>query len=73
MPVGGGGAWPDFEARADPDNSDPAPLVWRVWEGLVGLAAVPVGGGRPATGDMGGAEATQHSPLAWSGFVDRVF
>ena len=28
----------------------------------MGLAAVPVGGGRPATGDTGGVEARQHSP-----------
>ena len=31
-------------------------------EGLEGQAAVPVGSGRPATGDSDGAEATQHSP-----------
>lgn len=28
----------------------------------MGLAAAPVGNGRPATGDSDGAEATQHSP-----------
>ena len=31
-------------------------------EGLEGQAAVPVGSGRPATGDSDDAEATQHSP-----------
>ena len=31
--------------RAEPDNSDPAPLVWRAPEGPEGQAAVPVGGG----------------------------
>ena len=31
--------------RAEPDNSDQAPLVWRAPEGPEGQAAVPVGGG----------------------------
>ena len=31
--------------RAEPDISDPTPLVWRAPKGLVGQAAVPVGGG----------------------------
>ena len=34
------------ERRAEPPLSNPAPLVWRAPEGLEGLAAVPVGGGR---------------------------
>ena len=29
---------------------------------LMGLGAVPVGGGRPATGDLDGATAKQNSP-----------
>ena len=42
--------------------SDPAPLVWRAPEGLVGQAAVSVGGGRSTTGGAGGAEVRQYSP-----------
>ena len=39
VPVGGGGAWPGFEATQ-------APTVWREPESPENLAAVPVGGGR---------------------------
>ena len=38
VPVGGGGAWPGFEATQ-------APTVWREPESPENLAAVPVGGG----------------------------
>ncbi len=43
VPMGGGGAWPGFEATRR--SATQAPLVWRVPEGPEGLAAVPVGGG----------------------------
>ena len=46
--------------RAEPDNSDPAPLVWRAWEGLEGLAAVLVGGG----GAWPDNESTRRAKLA---------
>ena len=46
--------------RDDTPISDPAPLVWRAREGLVGLAAVPVGGG----GAWPGFEATRRAKLA---------
>ena len=56
VPVGNGVAWPRcpwavagpgraLRRRAKPHISNQAPLVWRAPEGLVGLAAVPVGGG----------------------------
>ena len=51
MPVGGGGAWsrcrwavvgPGRASRRhiEPDNSDPAPLVWRVPEGPEGTGGL---------------------------------
>ena len=43
--------------RAEPDISDPTPLVWRAPKGLVGQAAVPVGGG----GAWPGFETTHQS------------
>ena len=46
--------------RAEPDDSDPAPLVWRAPEGMVGLAAVLVGGG----GAWPGFETTRRAKLA---------
>ena len=36
--------------RTEPDNSDPAPQVWRAPEGPEGQAAVPEGGGRARAG-----------------------
>ena len=49
--------------RAEPDNSDQAPLVWRAPEGPEGpegLAAAPVGGG----GAWPGFEPTRRAKLA---------
>ena len=46
--------------RVELPNSDQAPLVWRAAEGLVGLAAVPVGGGRA----WPGFETTRRAKLA---------
>ena len=53
VPVGGGGAWPGFEATQ-------APTVWREPESPENLAAVPVGGG----GAWPGFEATRRAKLA---------
>ena len=53
VPVGGGGAWPGFEATQ-------APTVWREPESPENLAAVPVGGG----GAWPGFETTRRAKLA---------
>ena len=50
MSVGGGGAWPGFETTRRAAYQQLASLVWRAPEGLVGLAAVLVGGGRARAG-----------------------
>ena len=53
VPVGGGGAWPGFEATQ-------APTVWREPESPENLAAVLVGGGRA----WPGFETTRRAKLA---------
>ena len=51
-----------------PDNSDPAPLVWRAPEGPEGLAAAPVGGGGAWPDNETTRSAThQHHKPHWCG------
>ena len=60
MPVGGGRAWPGFEATRHATAAAKAPQVWRAPEGPEGLAAAPVGGG----GAWPGFETTRRAKLA---------
>ena len=59
--VDGGRSWASRRC-VEPPNSEAAPLVWGRRRELKGLAAVPMGGGRTATGDTDGTEVTQKSP-----------
>ena len=62
VPMGGGGAWPGFEATRR--SATQAPLVWRVPEGPEGLAAVPVGGGGAWPDNESTRRATNQPPCA---------
>ena len=60
VPVGGGEAWPGFEATRRATHQQPGPTGAEGPEGPEGLAAVPVGGG----GAWPGFEATRRAKLA---------
>ena len=60
VPVGGGEAWPGFEATRRATHQQPGPTGAEGPEGPEGLAAVPVGGGEA----WPGFEATRRAKLA---------
>ena len=45
--VGASGAWSGFGMTCRATSAAKVPLVWRVLEGLEGMAAAPVGGAWP--------------------------